>query len=454
MQVKCIKKFRDKHNKIIGYRIVAANGQSQDVKAERLKEVIASGNLDVVNLTLTKDGRLVDKTEKQSRSVPATNQSIDKVEECTDSTPQNEQLIINKEMKAIEEICNRLGIAYDEDQTEIEPEEYDWPHCVQYVSQEIQLTLDKVIISILVHDNHWQIDLCTDNGLYMCANNFDGDESLIDSIKFIKSIKDKFNMPVSEYRKNPDILCDIAGLYMHGDDGMAYAFSSLLRYANKIGIQNSFETYIMDKIKRLNTKDNRDKLKKRVMEINKKDRESNVSKFSLFGGPTNIDELLLLCAVTNIKPNKVRRDDIRVLRMEFSSNVKPKNNIYVTASELNEIIKSGYNTFLRYICLNEPLIIDFRKILCRLDLSLYTHIGNELLKADEELRKKFNQNGTYSESCLQLDVSNKRVYDQLVKVINDKDIQANCQYDKFICNLINSINNRPATYLDIPKYND
>ena len=440
MQVKCTKKFRDKHNKIIGYRIEAANGQAQDVKAERLKEVIASGNLNVINLTLTKDDRLVDKTEKQPKSASV-----------TDNTPQSEQLIINKEMKVIEEICNRLGIAYNRDHTEIETE-CRYPPCVKYESPEMQLTLDTADIFISVYNNnHWDITLDVDNGLEICENNFMRDKNLIESINYIKSIKDKFNMTVSEYRKNPDILCDIAGAYIRGAEGFAYTFGALRDYVDKLGMQNSFETHIMNKIKRLNIKDNRDKLKKRVIEINKE--VPNTSASERVNSPATIDELLLLCIVTNVKPNMLARVDIELFRTEFDFNVEPKNKMNVTASELSEIIKSGYNTFLKYICLNEPLIIDFEDVLYRLDTSLYERIGIELLKADEELNKRFKQNGTFSLSWLQLDVSNKRVYDQLAKVLNDKNIQADYQYNAFISSLANSINSRPATYLDIPKYN-
>lgn len=68
IQAKCIKKFRDKHNKIIGYRLVDTNGNIQDVKAEKLKEVLSTGKLSIVNLTLTKDGRLVNTSENDTKS--------------------------------------------------------------------------------------------------------------------------------------------------------------------------------------------------------------------------------------------------------------------------------------------------------------------------------------------------------------------------------------------------
>lgn len=68
IQAKCIQKFRDKQNKIYGYRLVDLNGQTQDVTPENLKRAIANKQINVVNLTLTSDYRLVDTNEKQLQS--------------------------------------------------------------------------------------------------------------------------------------------------------------------------------------------------------------------------------------------------------------------------------------------------------------------------------------------------------------------------------------------------
>jgi hypothetical protein len=68
IQTKCIQKFRDKSKKIYGYRLVDLNGQTQDVKSEDLKLAIRKGEVNVVNLTLTANDRLVDTSEKQLQS--------------------------------------------------------------------------------------------------------------------------------------------------------------------------------------------------------------------------------------------------------------------------------------------------------------------------------------------------------------------------------------------------
>lgn len=61
LAVKCIQKFRDRNNKIYGYRLQDSNGYTKDVRPEDLKAAIANNKVSVVNLTLTSDGRLLDK---------------------------------------------------------------------------------------------------------------------------------------------------------------------------------------------------------------------------------------------------------------------------------------------------------------------------------------------------------------------------------------------------------
>lgn len=58
----CIHKHRDTTGKIYGYRLKYPNGPELDMDAYDLKRNIESGQIEVVNLTLTSDGRLVDRT--------------------------------------------------------------------------------------------------------------------------------------------------------------------------------------------------------------------------------------------------------------------------------------------------------------------------------------------------------------------------------------------------------
>ena len=63
IQAKCIQKFRDKNNKIYGYRLIDLNGNTQDVNPESLKQAIKNKQIHIVNLTLTSDNRLIDSNE-------------------------------------------------------------------------------------------------------------------------------------------------------------------------------------------------------------------------------------------------------------------------------------------------------------------------------------------------------------------------------------------------------
>lgn len=61
----CIDKFRDKSNKIYGYRIAFSDGTVTDYNAEGLKLLIKNKELSVNNLILSSDNRLMDKNPAQ-----------------------------------------------------------------------------------------------------------------------------------------------------------------------------------------------------------------------------------------------------------------------------------------------------------------------------------------------------------------------------------------------------
>ena len=76
IQAKCIQKFRDKNNNIYGYRLQDQNGACIDVRREQLKQAIKSKQINIINLTLTSDNRLVDTTPKQNTSSNSPKQNI------------------------------------------------------------------------------------------------------------------------------------------------------------------------------------------------------------------------------------------------------------------------------------------------------------------------------------------------------------------------------------------
>ena len=127
IQAKCIQKFRDKSNHIYGYRLVDFNGQTQDVQPKNLKQAIVNKQIHVVNLTLTKDGRLVDTTEERLKS------------SVLGKEPQKGKSYPEKEYEWLLEIstiifkalnCGEPGYCGDSDELhEFESDELEKIHC-------------------------------------------------------------------------------------------------------------------------------------------------------------------------------------------------------------------------------------------------------------------------------------------------------------------------------------
>ena len=79
--VKCLHKFRNKNDQIIGYKIQDKNGNTLDVKSEYLKQAIRNNQINVLNLTLTSDNKLIDKEYKS--------QKVQKVQKVQNNTLKN-----------------------------------------------------------------------------------------------------------------------------------------------------------------------------------------------------------------------------------------------------------------------------------------------------------------------------------------------------------------------------
>ena len=76
IQAKCIEKFRDRNGKIYGYRLVDLNNQTQDVTPRDLKIAIQNNHINVINLALTADGRLIDKKPENQLQFLETSSSL------------------------------------------------------------------------------------------------------------------------------------------------------------------------------------------------------------------------------------------------------------------------------------------------------------------------------------------------------------------------------------------
>lgn len=109
---KCIKKFRDNTGKIYGYRIIDINGETQDVTPGDLKKAIYNKQVNVVNLTLTKDGRLVDKNpEKQLKNKKIMpNNVIRPIHNKEKFIDDSERKVIEQLLKIQDYAVKKLGI--------------------------------------------------------------------------------------------------------------------------------------------------------------------------------------------------------------------------------------------------------------------------------------------------------------------------------------------------------
>lgn len=65
MRYKCTTKFKNRHGQITGYELLGDDGQRMRVVSLQLKEAIRSGKVEVTNLKLTADGRLISAKAKE-----------------------------------------------------------------------------------------------------------------------------------------------------------------------------------------------------------------------------------------------------------------------------------------------------------------------------------------------------------------------------------------------------
>lgn len=167
IQVKCIEKIRDYNNKIYGYKLIDINGQTQDVTPEDLKRAIQNNHINVINLTLTIDGRLIDKkpeTQLQNKKI-----MTNKVEKPTACKKQDRLISITKS------ICDKVDSQlyyYDFDTID---------YVTTSTSGNIDIT-DNIEIDICMHigSNMIKMSIMENNAIdntFLCkhAKTFNGD---------------------------------------------------------------------------------------------------------------------------------------------------------------------------------------------------------------------------------------------------------------------------------------
>lgn len=100
LQAKCIQKFK-KNNTIYAYRIQDFQGNTRDVYSDQLKQAIRNNEINIVNLRLTSDNRLVSTTLTQQT-------------QKSTSTKYKTSKISNKQIQSIIDKAKLLGIHTEE----------------------------------------------------------------------------------------------------------------------------------------------------------------------------------------------------------------------------------------------------------------------------------------------------------------------------------------------------
>ena len=94
IKAKCIRKNRNKQGNIIGYELIDEQGKLGYFEADALKRNILSNNIDVINLKLTSDNKLVDKKEDIS----------DIIKKAKNSAEARENILVKRYGRVLEDI--------------------------------------------------------------------------------------------------------------------------------------------------------------------------------------------------------------------------------------------------------------------------------------------------------------------------------------------------------------
>lgn len=147
IQAKCIQKFRDSKNKIYGYRLIDINNQTQDVTPDDLKRAILNRQINIVNLTLTSDGRLIDKAPERQLA----NKKImpNKVEKPVNKIENMANTLANK-------VYKKLGINQPAKEITCLNNNYDG-NIDQRYEPELNYKGNKVILAITIYPKEDEI---------------------------------------------------------------------------------------------------------------------------------------------------------------------------------------------------------------------------------------------------------------------------------------------------------
>jgi len=230
-KVKCVSKIRDEKGKITGYIIQSSTGGTKDVSKDKLKEAIRNGKVDIVNMTLTSDNRLVDKKVK--------------VISDTDSI-----VLGSNDRRAVEDIkqlCKTLGLQFDV--SKIKKDAESGSTAITYSISDVPVGVDVVDIYISrVNNKEW--DLCLDIVSPVASIRNTNRDAWVDDVKKALAL-----IPKAGQKHSIKNLMQIATEFAHYSadlDEESYVYA-LFEYAKKIGQSSELSRYINSVKKQLNT---------------------------------------------------------------------------------------------------------------------------------------------------------------------------------------------------------
>lgn len=79
--MRCIGKFRDKQGRVYGYTLMSNSGRKRNVDGNDIKRAISRGEYRVINLRVTKGGKIIDTEERPDDTNRYVTKLISKKEE-------------------------------------------------------------------------------------------------------------------------------------------------------------------------------------------------------------------------------------------------------------------------------------------------------------------------------------------------------------------------------------
>lgn len=229
IQVRCIEKIRDKNNHIMGYKIQNLTGETRVVDKDKLKEAVRNKKLDIVNMTLTSDNRLID---KKIKNVKAGNE------------------ISSSDRRTVEEIkqlCKTIGLPFDANK--VERSATSGAPVITYAVSDVPFGVDTVDIYIKrVNNKEWELSLDIETPAASIRNT-NKDEWVSDVKKMLALI------PKRDQKYSVKTLMEIATeLAPYSASLIEESYIVVLfTYAEKVGRSSDLLKYISTVRKHLNT---------------------------------------------------------------------------------------------------------------------------------------------------------------------------------------------------------